>query len=147
MAASRASPNSKLLLIMLNLVYMLCFDQPMASNLPPLLLSNIPLPFHWQSCRGSRSSPGRWRGQHRRRRRRCRRQCSSCMGSRGGSSNPSAPLLRARSHRRCWPWPGVVTGCETVLVVPDHPPSRLASKSQQPAPASEGVDIYTHLLA
>ncbi len=87
-AESRAAPKCKLHLILLNLVEMLWFDQPIATNLPPLLLSNLPFPFHWQSCRGSRGS------SRRRRRRRC-------TGRRGGSR--CTPLLRARSHRRCWP--------------------------------------------
>ena len=42
-AASRASPKCKSLLITLNPVGMLCFNEPLAPNLPPLLPSH-PLP-------------------------------------------------------------------------------------------------------
>ncbi len=48
---SQVSSKCKSLLITLNPVGMLCVDQPMAPNLPPLLPSHLRSPFYWQSCK------------------------------------------------------------------------------------------------
>jgi hypothetical protein len=56
-AASRASPKCKSLLITLNPVGMLCLDQPIAPNLPPLLLSNICSPRPSLNSIGSLVAP------------------------------------------------------------------------------------------
>jgi hypothetical protein len=49
-------------LVTLNPVGMLCFNQPIAPNLPPLVPSLLCSPSNWQSCIGRRSSRCR---QHR----------------------------------------------------------------------------------
>jgi hypothetical protein len=80
-------------LVTLNPVGMLCFNQPIPPNLPPLVPSLLCSPSNWQSCIGRRSS---------RRRRRCRRhRARQHTGRRGGCNG--VPVLRARSRRRCWP--------------------------------------------
>ncbi len=97
-------------LVTLNPVGTLCFNQPIAPNLTPLVPSLLCSPSNWQSCIGRRSSQ---------RRRRCRRhRARRHTGHRGGRSG--VPVLRARSRRRCWPRsrhapsPGSYLPCSTV---------------------------------
>jgi hypothetical protein len=77
-AASRASLKCRSLLITLNPVGMLCFNEPIAPNLPPLLPSHLRYPFHWQSYIGRRSPDADAAAAGRR-----------CTGRRGGSRGPA----------------------------------------------------------
>jgi hypothetical protein len=109
-------------LVTLNPVGMLCLNQPIAPNLPPLVPAYLSSPSHWQSCIGRRSS---------RCRRRCR--CRRCTVHRPPwwpqwrattTGQESSPLLAQESTRSvAWLQPALL-----------H--RRLASMSQLPAPAS-----------
>ncbi len=103
---------SKLLaaLVTLNPVGMLCFNQPIAPNLPPLVpfLLCSP-PSNWQSCIGRRSS---------RRRRRCRRHRASVVAA-----------VACQYY-----WPGVVAAAGPGVVTP----RRLAPTC--PAAPSPGLE-------
>ncbi len=108
--------------VTLNPVGMLCFNQPIAPKLSPLVPSHFRSPFHWQSCTGCRSS---------RRSSSCRRR--RCMPAHGPprwlpwrattTGQESSPLL-ARELSRSVAW---------LLLALQH--CRLASMSQLPAPA------------
>ncbi len=111
MLAALVTPNS---------VGMLCFNQPIVPNLPPLVPSLLRSPSHWQSCIGSRSS---------RRRRRCRRRrCTPAHGPPWRATTTgqeSSPLLAQESLR------------SVAWLLPALPHRRLAAlMSQLPAPAS-----------
>ncbi len=113
-------------LVTLNPVGMLCLNQPISPNIPPLVPSLLRSPSHWQSCIGRRSS----RRRHRRRRCCCRR-CTPAHGPPWWplwrpttTGQESSPLL-AQELSRPVTW---------LLNALQH--HRLASMSQLQAPAS-----------
>jgi hypothetical protein len=105
-------------LVTLNPIGMLCFTQPIAPNLPPLVPSLVRSPSHWQCCICRRSS-------------RRRRRCTLAHGPpwwpprRATSTGQESSPMRAQESFSSVAW---------LLLALLH--RRLASISQLPAPAS-----------
>ena len=128
-AASRASPKCKSLLITLNQVGMLCLNEPVAPNLPPLFLfpSHPPLPLPFPSpSMGSLLSAAEAADP----------AAAAAAAAARATAVPvgGLPLLWARSRRRCWPSIVVTLRC---LAPTSLPPSlyRPSCPANGPHPA------------
>jgi hypothetical protein len=128
-------------LVTLNPVGMLCFEQPIAPSLPPLVPFHLHSPSHWQSCIGRRSTLGSSRRSRRRRRRRRRR----CTPAHGLQRWP--PWRATTTGQESWPLLAQESSRSVAGLLPALLHCRLASMSHLPVFACVNAIQLLHAAA